>query len=215
MFKVIDLSDRLKKIYDLVSVFPVLDVGADHGYLSIMLEKKFQKVYASEKNEGPYKNLLKTIEDNHSKVIPLFMDGIDKLPNDVKTLIIVGMGGDTICDILKRGIDKLSQIEEIIIEPQISFSQPITFLLNNGYINIYGTIVFEKRYYPLLKFKKSDDIQKYREEDYYYGPYVISNRDEMFIKMLSSQLKYYEKNNLLPYKKEEVKKIKKLLSLVK
>ena len=88
-------------------------------------------------------------------------------------------------------------------------------LLNNGYINTYGTIIFEKRYYPLLKFKKSDEILKYKEEDYYYGPYVISNRDEMFIKMLLSQLKYYEENNLLSYKKEEVKKIKKLLSLVK
>jgi len=87
------LSDRLKSALSLVpSGSTCIDVGADHGYLSLALESQGNICYAVENKKGPYKSLLNHLKSYPElKVVPLLQDGISYLPKNVDSIIILGI----------------------------------------------------------------------------------------------------------------------------
>ena len=99
------LSKRLQAIYDMVPNGVVADIGSDHGKLIISLFQNgiISKGYAIENKKGPYSRLVKAIEDSgcSDSIVPMFSDGISELPSDVDTIVIAGMGGFNIIEILK------------------------------------------------------------------------------------------------------------------
>ena len=119
--------------------------------------------------------------------------GLDYLPKEVNCCCILGMGGNTIYEILKNRENDLLQFDAIIIEPQSNFSLPIEYLLNHGFYNDCGIYLYEKRYYPLMRFIKGK--QENTPLEIKYGPYMVKNQDEMLASMLKKELKL-----LSPYK---------------
>ena len=84
-----------------------IDVGTDHGYLPIELFRRGYNglLYASDVNSEPLnkaaRNAVEACCDD--KISFLLCDGLDLCPeNEVDTIVIAGMGGDTICGILDR-----------------------------------------------------------------------------------------------------------------
>ena len=122
----IHLSKRLNSIYNLVPNDVAIDVGADHGQLIIsLIENNVIKYgYAVENKKGPYERMVKAINASKvkDKITPIFASGISKMPEDVKTVIIAGMGGSTIISILKDDIDKLAHVDTILIDSHGAFS---------------------------------------------------------------------------------------------
>lgn len=96
------------------------------------------------------------------------------------------MGGNTIYDILSQKETNLIQLKTIIIEPQSNISLPIEFLLSHGYINDDGKYVYEKRYYPLLRFIKGKESISDLEKK--YGPYPVRNKDSLLKEMLRKEI---------------------------
>ena len=83
------------------------DVGTDHAYLAAELinSGKCGKVIASDIKEGPLESARKTIEKNNisDKVELVLSNGLEKIPLDgVSDIIIAGMGGETIADIISK-----------------------------------------------------------------------------------------------------------------
>ena len=102
------LSKRLNKIYDFVDAGSIVfDIGADHGKLIIELVKthKISHGYANENKKGPY-NILSLACQNYPNIAVLFSDGIDNLPIDVNTLVLAGMGGHLIVNILTKHLEE-------------------------------------------------------------------------------------------------------------
>lgn len=192
----------------------VIDVGADHGLSSLFLASHNHKVYASEVAKGPFL-ILKNAVDQHSelKITCLLMDGLKGLPEDVDTALILGMGGKTIHKILCDSKDKLSQLNDIIIEPQSNFEEPIQFLLENAYINDAGTYIFERHYYPILRFTKSATKTNYSKNEIRYGPYPYLHKDENLLKYLDSQLLRLESLESASKKRheDEIKSLKEVI----
>lgn len=157
---------------------------------------------AIENKQGPFLNLEKHIKESSVENIECHLaDGIDYLPSNIDCCCILGMGGTTIYEILSKNKNKLDQLKTIIIEPQSNFSQPITFLLKNGYVNTSGQYIYEKRYYPLLKFEKGNqNISKLEEK---YGPYPVRNKDIKLKEMILKEIK-----QLNPFRKEASTKSK-------
>ena len=115
-------SLRISKIAPLVSYDTVFDVGADHGELEKILSlcDNIKKIYAVENKKGPFLNLSHNVE-GLTKVISLLSDGIKDLKEDVNSLVIAGMGGINIVEILLENEDKLQNVKEIILEPHSDY----------------------------------------------------------------------------------------------
>ncbi len=102
------LDNRLKKIAELVSGEGIaVDVGTDHAYLAAELVKsgKCSKVIASDVKEGPLDSARNTVEkygiqDNVELVLS---DGLENVSLDgVSDIVIAGMGGETILEIMSK-----------------------------------------------------------------------------------------------------------------
>ena len=115
-------SLRLEKIASLVRYDVVFDVGADHGELEWILSfnDNVTKIYAIENKKGPFSNLTSNTKELN-KVTCLLADGIDGLSEDVSSLIIAGMGGINISEILLKNEEKLKNVKEIILEPHSDY----------------------------------------------------------------------------------------------
>ena len=103
------LSSRLQKISDLVEEnYTFIDIGCDHGFLSIELAKKYpsSKIVASDINENALKNAKCNIQKFHlqDKISIIQSNGLENLSIlDDTTIIISGMGSHTIVGILYQG----------------------------------------------------------------------------------------------------------------
>ncbi len=102
------LDNRLKKIAELVSgKGTAVDVGTDHAYLAaeLITSGKCSRVIASDIKEGPLDSARHTVEKFgvQDKVELILSDGLEKVPlENVSDIIIAGMGGETIADIVSR-----------------------------------------------------------------------------------------------------------------
>ena len=105
--KYLKLTDRLLKIASLVDKDKkIADIGTDHGYIPVYLLNKNIINYAilGDINKGPLENAKKEVVRNNllDKVDLRLGSGIEVLkPNEVDQIIIAGMGGVLINDILK------------------------------------------------------------------------------------------------------------------
>ena len=215
----IKISKRLKTIGDLVKdKSNVVDIGCDHGLLSIYIAqtKKNINVIASDINELPLKQARKNIEkydmQNHIKVIQ--SDGLKNIKDNYDTIIISGLGGNVICDILKEIDDNIKQI---IICPQNNTYKTRKYIFNLGFIIKDEIIVKENnKLYVIINFVRSNKKIKYTKNELLYGPILLKNKSELFIeyldKVFNKQLYIYSKlPNTKFFKKIKVKnKIKKI-----
>ncbi len=162
-----------------------MDVGADHGQLSLYLSEKGHRVFAVENKQGPFEILSNaTSLDKNIKVS--FSDGISAYEEGIDCLVILGMGGGTIHEILSSHTETVMKFKSIIIEPQSSFSLPIRFLYENGFYNDFGMYIYEKRYYPLMRFVKGQDSLSELEEK--YGPFMVRKKDPLLLALIDHEL---------------------------
>ena len=98
------LSKRLSEIYALVDKNSNLaDIGADHGQLVIELakNKRCQRIFCNDNKSGPFKILKSAIEKFHFDNVDVSLsDGLNELPSYVDSIVIAGLGGDLMIQIL-------------------------------------------------------------------------------------------------------------------
>jgi len=155
------LSERLLKIAELVHDCSTLaDIGTDHGYIPVycVREGLCKKAIACDINEGP----LKSAEENISryglgeKIDTRISDGLKELDtNEADTIIIAGMGGFLIRDILIAGADKISADTRLILQPMVAAAELREFLCANGYEIITEKLAREDdKFYNIILAKK-------------------------------------------------------------
>lgn len=193
------LSKRLETISNMVSLSNVVaDIGSDHALLPIalVLSGKVTRAYASEVNEGPYEMSVKNIEKYNLQnyIIPVLSDGISELEADVNCITICGMGGNLIADILNSNKDKLSRVNEIIIQPNNNEETARIWLVNNGYDIEDEAIVYEDDvYYEVIKAVKREITTRYTKEELYFGPILLKNKSEEFVAKWNKYKDYLNK----------------------
>ena len=100
----------------------VVDVGADHGYLSISLAQsgRAAKIIATEKNINPFEAARQNISAaGLGNVIELRLgDGLKVLSaGEVDTICIAGMGGALIKKILDESPEVVNSARQLILQP--------------------------------------------------------------------------------------------------
>ena len=191
------LSKRLKVVADYVEDnSKVIDIGCDHGLLSIYLvnNKKNIKVIASDINDNALSSARSNIKECklEDKIDIRLGRGLEVVsPEEIDTIVIAGMGSNTIVGILKYAKDKLKYVDNIIIQSNTD----LYFLRKNitrlGYYIEDETLVEDKNIiYTVIKFKKG--IRRYNYKELYLGPILINKKDKLFIKKYSKELKTLE-----------------------
>lgn len=210
------LSKRLLAISDLVEKNRVAyDVGCDHGLLPCFLVNNgiVPKAYASDIAEGPLAKAKQNIQKQKldGKVVPILADGLSKVPADVETVIIAGMGVHTIISILD-GCD-LSNFKQIIAAPNKDMNLLRQYISDHNYSIIDEKIVHDRFYYEIIVFNAANH-NTYTEQEIKYGPINLDRKDEAFMDYLRFSKEKLIKINLKAHKKEYESAISELDSLI-
>lgn len=137
--KVLQLTPRLKTIASLIkNGARVADIGTDHAYLPawLVLNGVISFGIASDIGIGPLSSAQNTAEAyGVSEKISLRLGaGLEKIsPAECDTLVIAGMGGETISDILAAAQWTKQGNHTLILQPMTMAQELRFYLLNNGY----------------------------------------------------------------------------------
>ena len=140
-----NLSKRLGAIARLVPQGSrAADIGTDHGYIPVWLieNEVCQSVYASDIREGPLNKAVASARQHgvYGKIRFSLSAGLEGCtPDETDTIIIAGMGGETMIGILAAAPwahDKL-----LILQPQTKLRQLRSWLHENGYAVVGAQLV--------------------------------------------------------------------------
>ncbi len=112
---------RIETIADMVKPGVIAaDIGTDHAFLPILLmqNKKAEKVYACDVNEGPLKAARRNIakEGFSEQIETILSNGFEHVPQDTECAVIAGMGFYTAKQILEDAMERLDSLKQIIVE---------------------------------------------------------------------------------------------------
>ena len=140
------LDNRLSLCAEFVTGDYFCDIGTDHAYLpaELVLSGKCRRGIASDINKKPLAAAAATLEKFgvSERVKLVISDGMKNIDmNGVTDVIIAGMGGDLICDIVEEGFlsGKLTEDMSLILQPMTRASEVRGFLCCNGF-----TVVSER-----------------------------------------------------------------------
>lgn len=192
------LSMRLQKIADFVPHNSIVaDIGTDHGYIPrYLIEENISKlVIASDVSKGSLDKTISYIDElklNH-KIIPRLGDGLEVIKAfEVDTLVIAGMGGLLIRDILEKDKNITNSISNFIFQPMVAAKELRDYLLNNGFIIIDEELVLEEdKFYEIIFAKKGKDIVE-KEIHYEISPILINKNHPILVDFLKSKIQYAE-----------------------
>ena len=133
------MDQRLSCIFGMIRPgIGVIDVGTDHGYLPerLALNGYPGHIFASDLREGPLAAAKRTAAQSGVSDLICFLlsDGLDACPPDaVDTIVVAGMGGDTICGILDRAEWCMDPAYRLILQPMTKAEVLRYWLCNNGF----------------------------------------------------------------------------------
>ena len=188
------LSFRLQKISDLVEEnHTFIDIGCDHGFLSIELAKKYPnaKIVASDINENALKNAKKNIQRVHlqNQISTIQSNGLENISvSDHTTMIISGMGSHTIVGILYQGYKKLKKVNTLILQSNNDLDFLRSKVVRLGYFIQEEKLVKDAGIiYTVIVFKKGFRI--YSKKDIYLGPCLRKEKSSLFQEKVQDDLK--------------------------
>lgn len=211
------ISDRLKYIIDSIDYYEkVADIGTDHGYVSVELIKrnKASFVIASDISKPSLQKAINYIKLNNleNKIQTRCGDGIKILKKDeVDALVIAGMGGILISEIIKDSYDEKfeNKIPVFILQP-VQQQKDLRYFLYNNNFNIFkeDIIIDMEKVYHVIKAKKDKhtDENFCKIEDFpdikkdIFLEYGILNIKEKKIILKDLLIRDIQKNNNLKNK---------------
>lgn len=193
------LTDRLLKIASLASDGKkIADIGTDHGYIPVYLLKEGKVPFAvlADVNKGPLDNAHKEVIQNNllDKVDLRLGSGIEILEiGEVEEVIIAGMGGILISELLEAKKEVAHNVEKLILQPMQAQEELRYYLLNNGYEILEEVLVREDfRIYEIIVAKYTGKNTIIEDEIYYeVGIKLLENKDSLFNDFIEKKIKTY------------------------
>lgn len=199
------IPKRMLAIANLVDNSKVLaDVGCDHAYISInLLENgKAERIIASDLREGPL-NIAKDnikLEGFEERIETRLSAGLCGYEaGEVDTILISGMGGMLVKEILSESIDVVKRADTLILEPQSDLRVVRAYLKDIGFEIIDEDMLSEGgKYYQIIKAVKSkermevcDDIGAMAENE--FGPILIKKKHPVLLEFLKKRKNHFER----------------------
>ncbi len=152
------LSERLRMLADMVAPGSrLVDVGCDHGFLSIYLVQAgiCPSALAMDVRRGPLSGAKRHVEEyGLGDYIALRLsDGLAAYrAGEADALVCAGMGGRLMERILREGMDQARSLRELILQPQSELPRFRAFLREAGFLVTEEAAVCEEgKYYFAMK----------------------------------------------------------------
>ena len=180
----IKLDSRLSAVASLVRKGSVVaDIGTDHAYLLCHLIQKgvCPKGIAADIGKGPLKNAENTVIacELNDKVELILSDGLKNLPEKcADDIVIAGMGGILISEILSDTKWILNSKIRIIAQPMTHAEVLREFFIRNGFeISEEKTAADSKHIYCTMAATYSGKVAE-KDKSYYYLGELLKNSDD-------------------------------------
>ena len=192
------LSKRLQTIADFVKKNSVVaDIGTDHAHIPIYLIKNniIDKAYACDINKGPLEKAKENIENfgASENIVLRLSNGLDKMSSkEVDTIIIAGMGGELIIDILNRGKAFFDKKNTFILSPHTKTDEVRDYLIRKGFkILKEDMCIDEGKFYTVMEGRYTENKLMYSEAELLYGKFLIENKHPVLLEFLKKEEEKY------------------------
>lgn len=198
----IELSKRMQSVADMIQPCDAVgDIGCDHAFVSIYMveQHRAKRVIASDVRRGPITIAKRNIEAmNLSDQIEIRMgDGLGTIvPGEVNAVVLAGMGGMLMIDILERGEEVVTRCDQLVLQPQSDIEKVRRYLAEKGYhLADEQMLIDAGKYYNLLDVRVHEMVQK-DEYDcskladdwcYMYGGSLLRKKDPVLRSWLVKQ----------------------------
>lgn len=157
MARQLELSPRLQLLADWVPQGArIADVGTDHAYLPVWLTLRgsVSSAIASDLRKGPLQRAAENCRRCGTESIDLRLcPGLEAIgPEEADTVIIAGMGGENIADILAAAPWTCDGQHTLLLQPQSREEVLRAFLMDHGYEILRERLVLERgTYHPAME----------------------------------------------------------------
>ncbi len=152
------LSKRLRMNVAMVEECEaVADVGCDHAYCSIYLTGNgvAKRSIAMDVNQGPIDRAAENIAlyGLTDRIVTRRSDGLERLvPGEADTILISGMGGSLMQDILERGAQCVQYAQQLVLQPQSELAEFRRYLHSRGLgITDEEMCCEDEKYYTVMR----------------------------------------------------------------
>ncbi len=210
----IKLSRRLQALADLVPPGSrVADIGTDHALLPCYLLQQgiSPSAVGIEIREGPLQAAYRNVQACKltDKIDLRKGDGLKPLmPGEVETVILAGMGGNTIREILLDSPHVVRHLKCLIFQPMSGAENVRRWSEDNAWSIVAEDLLLENRhYYQVIKAVPGGG-HKLSEAELYYGPLLIARKHPLLLPLVEKDLQALQdiKNQLAKSESEEAAK---------
>ncbi len=193
------ISKRLSTCLKYTEGFNKLaDIGTDHALLPInaVTLGYVSSAQAIDNKQGPfviaYSNVLKY--ELNDKVEVILGDGIKKIDSDVDCVVISGMGGSLVSDIILK--DDKQNIKRLILQPNNDSNLVRKAIVEIGF-HIVDELVFSDNHKTYDLIVADIGAVQYSEFELEFGPINLKEKPYFFIRRIEKEM--VKLNKVLPY----------------
>ena len=182
----VELGPRLKTVASFLEGVTLLcDVGSDHAYLPVYAIQQglITNAIAGEVVKGPYESAMQTVQDYvlNDKISVRLANGLAAfdMGDQIDDIVIAGMGGRLIADILERGSTKLASVRRLILQPNNREDELRRWLCGHDFQIIKEALVEENgKFYEIIIAEQGKQVLNADQER--FGPYLMREQSTIF-----------------------------------
>ncbi len=191
-----ELKGRLKLIANKVKDCNVVsDVGTDHAYIPIYLVKNgiCAKAIAADVKEGPINAAIQNIQRYglEDKIEARLGDGLKPIkPGESDGIIIAGMGGILITEIINARLDVAREAKMLLLQPMNHIEDVREWLYSSGF-EIYDEELVNEgvKLYTVICARWTGKNTVKNEIDFIVGEKLVEKRDPLLGVLISRRIK--------------------------
>ena len=145
-------------------------------------------------------------------------------PGEVQQVIIAGMGGNLIRDIIVDGMEVFKKSDALILQPMKNSEVLREYIYKNGFKIVDEELcIDENKFYEIIKIRYDNEKQEVDSIFYEIGKALVDKKHKLLLKFVESKIESYNKiilnikdnTELARRRKEDLyNKIKKLQELI-
>ena len=191
---------RLDAIISLIKYKTLGDIGTDHAYLPI---KAYERgtvcaAIATDINKGPLKVAAENIKKAglEHRIDIRHGNGLETIKQkETDCIVIAGMGGMQIWDIIKKGLIIAKEAKQLLLSPQHNIETLRRNLHSEGFDITNEAIVQEGKFYTIIETKYTGILTKYTDKEYFLGKYKQGPVWQAFLQSEYTRIKKYIDKN--------------------
>jgi len=193
------LNGRLKMIADRIPQCGILaDIGTDHAFIPVYAVKNglCKKALAADLRAGPLKMASNNINKHglSDRIETRMGYGLEPiLLNECEVIVIAGMGGALIRDILSGSIEKSQKARILLLQANTAIDTLRRWLYENGFVIEREHLALDAgKYYVLIESKWTGRQEKKDEFTLFIGEKIFEGNEEHLHRYLLKKLREVE-----------------------